>query len=196
MKVILASASPRRKELLKNIFSQFDIIPADVDENVDFGVPVEKYPEKLAELKAEAVAKEHNDALVIGCDTIVLCDGVIYGKPSDKEGAVEMIESLSGRTHQVITGCCLCYQGRKKCFSSVTDVEFYDLTKEEILNYVEIKEPENSGSSAKYQWQDKAGGYGIQSAGMMLVKKINGDYNNVVGMPVGELNKKIGEFFI
>lgn len=196
MNIILASASPRRKELLKNIFENFDILPADVDENVDFGVSAEKYPEKLAELKAEAVAREHKNSLVIGCDTVVICDGKIYGKPADKNDAVEMIKSLSGKTHQVITGCCLCYQGRKHSFSSVTEVEFYDLTDEEILEYVEIREPENTGSTAKYQWQDKAGGYGIQSAGMFLVKGIKGDYNNVVGMPVAELYYEIKNFII
>ena len=194
--VILASASPRRKELLKNIFSDFQVLPADVDENVNFKVPVEKYPEKLAELKAEAVARENEKSLVIGCDTIVLCDGKIYGKPVDKNNAIEMIKSLSGKIHQVITGCCLCCQGQKMCFSSVTQVEFYNLTESEILEYVEIKEPENTGSTAKYQWQDKAGGYGIQSAGMFLVKSIQGDYNNVVGLPVGELYHKIKDFMM
>lgn len=193
--VILASASPRRKELLKNIFEDFDILPADVDENVDFGVSAEKYPEKLAEIKAEAVAREHKNSLVIGCDTVVICDGKIFGKPADKNEAVEMIKTLSGRTHQVITGCCLCYQGRKRLFSSVTEVEFYELTDEEILEYVEIKEPENTGSTAKYQWQDKAGGYGIQSAGMFLVKGIKGDYNNVVGLPVAELKQNLKILF-
>lgn len=194
--VILASASPRRKELLKNIFEDFQVMPADVDENVDFKVAVEKYPEKLAELKAEAVARENENSLVIGCDTIVLCDGKIYGKPADKKEAVEMIKSLSGKIHQVITGCCLCLKGQKLCFSSVTEVEFYNLTDSEIEKYVEIKEPENTGSTAKYQWQDKAGGYGIQSAGMFLVKSIKGDYNNVVGMPVSELYHKIRDFMM
>ena len=192
--VILASASPRRKELLKSIFSEFEILPADVDENVDFNVPVEQYPEKLAELKAEAVARENKNSLVIGCDTIVLCDKKIYGKPANKKDAINMIKSLSGKTHQVITGCCLCYKGDKVCFSSVTDVEFYQLSDEEIENYVEIKEPENTGSTVKYQWQDKAGGYGIQSAGVFLVKGIKGDYNNVVGMPVSELYRNIKKF--
>ena len=192
--VILASASPRRKELLKNIFENFEILPADVDETVDFGVTAEEYPEKLAELKAEAVAREYKNSLVIGCDTVVICEGKIYGKPADKDEAVRMIKSLSGKVHQVITGCCLCYQGEKRSFSSVTEVEFFDLTDEEVLEYVQIKEPENSGSDAKYQWQDKAGGYGIQSAGMFLVKGIQGDYNNVVGMPVAELRQKIRDF--
>ena len=192
--IILASASPRRKELLRNIFSDFQVLPADVDESVDFNVAVEKYPEKLAELKAESVARENKNSLVIGCDTIVLCDGEIYGKPADKAEAIAMIKSLSGRTHQVITGCCLCYQGRKLCFSSVTEVEFYNLTDKQISKYVEEKEPEDSGSTAKYQWQDKAGGYGIQSAGMFLVKGIKGDYNNVVGLPVAEMYHKISDF--
>lgn len=189
--VVLASASPRRKELLKNIFSNFEIIPADIDESTEFETNVENFPQKIAELKAKAVARENYNSLVIGCDTAVIVDNVMYGKPADKNEAIDMIKSMSGRKHKVITGCCICYKEKCHSFSCVTEVEFYELTQEEILEYVEKNEPENTGSGVKYEWQDKAGGYGIQGNAALLIKGIIGDYNNVVGLPVAELNRQI-----
>lgn len=194
--VILASASPRRKELISNIFNDFKVIPADVDESTNFDINVENYPEKIAQLKAEAVARENFNSLVIGCDTAVILDNIMYGKPVDKENAIQMIKNLSGKIHKVITGCCLCYKGKKHSFSCITEVKFYNLSMEEILLYVEEKEPENTGSTAKFEWEDKAGGYAIQGKAGLLVKEIKGDYNNVVGLPVAELNRQIKNFLI
>lgn len=192
--VILASASPRRKELLKNIFNEFRIIPADIDESTNFDTIVEKYPEKIAELKAKAIAGEFFNSLVIGCDTAVIVDEQMYGKPKDKNDAIRMIKSLSGRKHKVITGCCLCYKGKVHCFSSVTEVEFYQLEENEIMEYILEEEKQSENSDIKYQWEDKAGGYGIQGSAGLLIKGINGDYNNVVGLPVAELNRQIKRF--
>lgn len=191
MRVILASASPRRKELLKNIFSEFSVIPADIDENIGADTEAEKLPEKIACLKAGHIARDNPGALVIGCDTAVIVGGEILGKPKDRADCVRMLRLLSGRKHKVITGCCLCLNGRKHSFSDETSVEFYTLTDKETEEY--LKAPEENGP-AKYQWQDKAGGYGIQGAARLFVKGIEGDYNNVVGLPCSRLNREIKNF--
>ncbi len=180
--VILASASPRRRELLQYIFSDFEIKASSVEEIVPSDISSKKYPEYLSKLKAEDIAKEHFDALVIGADTIVLLGEKILGKPKDKEDSREMLSSLSGNIHKVITGCTLVYKGKSLTFSVTTDVEFYNLTDDEIEEYISSDEP-----------YDKAGGYGIQSKGALLVKKIDGDYFNVVGFPIAELKRKIAE---
>jgi septum formation protein len=190
MNVILASASPRRKELLKNIFDKFQVIPADIDEDVSGISDVVKAPEYIATEKARAVAKDNPDSLVIGCDTGVIVDNIILGKPADKEDCKRMLRLLSGRKHMVVTGCCLCYKGREHSFSAITLVEFYNLSDEDIENYLKIPE---IGGNVKYQWQDKAGGYGIQSGAMLFVKGIEGDYNNVVGLPCAKLNQEINK---
>lgn len=189
--VILASASPRRYDLLQLIFEDFYIAPADIDENIDVSENVENVPEKLACLKARDIEKKNPECLVIGCDTSVIVDNVILGKPKDKKDCRRMIKLLSGRKHKVITGCCLRLNGKEHSFSDTTLVEFYDITDEELENYLSAKE---NRSSVKYQWQDKAGGYGIQGAAGLFVKGIEGDYNNVVGMPVALLNREIKKF--
>lgn len=194
VKIILASASPRRKELLKNLYDEFLIIPADIEEKTEEEISVLEYPEKIAEMKAEEIARENKNSLVIGCDTAVIVENEIFGKPENKENAKEMIRKMSGKTHKVITGCALCYQGRKHSFSSITEVEFFPLSEKEIDDYLMEKEDENSGSTAKFEWQDKAGGYGIQSKGGLLIKGIKGDYNNVVGLPVSLLKRQIEKF--
>lgn len=181
--VILASASPRRQELLKLIFDNFTIIPADVDESVSENIPVHKRPELIAEKKAAAIAKSYPDSLIIGCDTAVISGNRMLGKPKDKADAVEMLRLLSGKTHEVITGCSLFLGEKKLNFSVTTEVVFYDLTDEEINLYT-------SGD----EWADKAGAYGIQGQAGLFVKEIHGDYNNVVGLPCAELNRRIKEF--
>lgn len=178
--IILASASPRRQELLKNIFDSFEIIPADVDEAITDDTTVEKRPEKIAQRKALFVAEKHPDSLVIGCDTAVIIDDIMLGKPKNKQDAENMLNMLSGRVHKVITGNCLAQNGRIKSFSVETEVEFYNLTKAEIDNYLSSDE-----------WRDKAGAYGIQGKAGLFVKQIKGDYNNVVGLPCAELNRQI-----
>ena len=183
MDVILASASPRRKKLFSFLYDEFRVLPADIREIVPRSLPVEKCPEYLAYMKAESVAKCYAKSLVIGCDTTVIIDGKILNKPRSTADARMMMQLLSGKTHKVITGCCLFYLNRSFCFSEITEVEFYPLTEEEIEEYVITKEP-----------YDKAGGYGIQNKGALFVKGIHGDYYNVVGLPVARLKREIASF--
>ncbi len=183
MDVILASASPRRKELLSKIYNEFRIIPSDIRELVPRNLPVDKCPEYLACMKAESISKGRERSLIIGCDTSVLIDGKILNKPRSTNDARTMMHLLSGKTHQVITGCCLYYQGRFHSFSEITEVEFYPLSDDEIEQYIKSSEP-----------YDKAGGYGIQNKGALFIKGIKGDYYNVVGLPVARLKREIDSF--
>lgn len=179
--VILASASPRRQELLKLIFDNFEVIPAEIDETVRKSIELTQYPEYLALKKSRHIAEKRPiDDIVIGCDTGVFIDDVMLGKPKNKEQAYEMLKMLSGRTHKVITGVSIFCKGQNICFSETTEVEFYPLTDREIKEYVETAEP-----------MDKAGAYGIQGKGALLVKKINGDFFNVVGLPVASLRQRL-----
>lgn len=174
-----SSASPRRKELLSFITTDFKIVPADIDETVENNVPLEKRPEYLAVKKALHISKNgYEKNIVIGCDTGVFVDGKMLGKPKNREDAENMLKLLSGRQHKVITGCCTVKNGVAKSFSNVTLVEFFELSDLEIEEYIATGEP-----------FDKAGAYGIQGKGSLLVKKIDGDYFNVVGLPVSELNR-------
>jgi len=179
---ILASASPRRKELLSLITKEFDVIVSDADEDsVSKDIPVTLYVQELALLKAAATAKEvlkRKDAIIIAADTIVTLDGKILGKPDGTDGAFEMLKSLSGRVHEVYTGYCIMRMsdGKTVCNSVRTEVEFKELTDEKIRGYIATSEP-----------MDKAGSYGIQGYGSKLVKGINGDYFNVVGLPVSAI---------
>ena len=183
MDVILASASPRRKELLSKIYNEFRIIPSDIRELVPRNLPVDKCPEYLACMKAESISKGRERSLIIGCDTSVLIAGKILNKPRSTNDARTMMHLLSGKTHQVITGCCLYYQGRFHSFSEITEVEFYPLSDDEIEQYIKSSEP-----------YDKAGGYGIQNKGALFIKGIKGDYYNVVGLPVARLKREIDSF--
>lgn len=180
MKIILASASPRRKELLKNIFDEFEIIPAEVDETLNERIKAENAAEYLASKKAGYVADKYPEALVIGSDTTVVIGDTILGKPEDKNDARRMLKLLSGKTHKVITGVNVFYKGKETSFSEVTEVVFFKLTEEEIEEYLSTGE-----------WSDKAGAYGIQGKAGLFAEKINGDYNNVVGLPVARLNRII-----
>ena len=183
MAVILASASPRRRELMKYAAAEFDIRPADIDETVPENTDPMLAAEITACRKAEAVSEKYPEDTVIGCDTVVILDGEIMGKPSDEEHAFQMLKKLSGHTHRVVTGVCIRRGSRVKRFSECTEVEFYPLTDEEIHSYIATGDP-----------MDKAGAYGIQSEGCVLVKGINGDFFNVVGLPVARLKREIGEF--
>lgn len=183
MDVILASASPRRKKLLSMLYEDFRVMPSDIRELVPRDLEVEKCPEYLACAKAEMVSHGREKCLVIGCDTSVVCDGKMLNKPRDTNDARIMMSMLSGAVHKVITGCCLCYMGKSFSFSVSTDVEFFELTEQEIEDYINTAEP-----------YDKAGGYGIQSKGALFVKGIHGDYYNVVGLPVARLKRAIDEF--
>ena len=179
-KVILASASPRRKELLQWICEKYDVIPSTVEEVIPEGLKAQVQAEYLADLKAQDVFSSHKDALVIGSDTTVVLGDVVLGKPKDDEEARGMLRMLSGQVHKVITGCAVYYKNRKSVWSSVAEVEFYPLSEKEIEEYI-----------AENECWDKAGSYGIQSKGALLVKEIRGDYYAVVGLPVASLKREI-----
>ncbi len=178
--IILASASPRRKELLSVITNDFEVIPSECEEIIPTDISADETAEYLAKIKAVSVAEKHYDSIVIGADTCVVADGLILGKPKDKAQAKQMMKLLSGNTHKVITGCAIVKNGKIASFSVCTEVEFYPLSEEEIESYINTLEP-----------YDKAGGYGIQGKASLFVKGIKGDYFNVVGLPVAELNRKL-----
>ena len=184
LNVVLASASPRRKELLSLIFNEYDIRPADCDEALPEGIKAQEAVEYLSLIKNKATVEIcDKNSLVISADTVVAVDGEILGKPHDKEDARRMISLLSGREHQVFTGVTLSLNGEFKTFSEKTDVVFYTLTDKEIEDYISTDEP-----------YDKAGAYGIQGKAGLLVKAVNGDYYNVVGLPVARLKREIISF--
>ena len=181
--IILASASPRRQDLLSLICEDFSVEPADIDETIEKEIELEKKPEYLAVKKAKHIqGNNHYDDIVIGCDTGVFLDVIMLGKPSSESNAAEMLRSLSGRKHKVITGCALLHKENIISFSQTTEVEFFELADKEIIDYIATGEP-----------MDKAGAYGIQGKGTALVRGIVGDFYNVVGLPVAMLNKKLKE---
>lgn len=183
-KVILASASPRRQELIKLIFDSVEVLPADCDETLPDGIGACEAVEYLSKIKNEASSElTEKENLIISADTVVAVADEILGKPVDKEDARRMISLLSGKVHQVYTGVTLSLNGKTKTFSEKTDVEFFDLTEAEIEEYISSSEP-----------YDKAGAYGIQGKAGLLVKGINGDYYNVVGFPIARLKREIEEF--
>ena len=183
MKTILASASPRRRELIKIIDENAVCISTDVDETVPKEIEPTDAPEFLACKKALSVAKNFENDLVIGCDTAVFVGSVMLGKPENDQDAFNMLSLLSGKTHTVITGCCLCYKGKTMSFSCHSKVKFFNLSENEIKMYIKTGEH-----------KDKAGSYGIQEKGSLLVEKIDGDYFNIVGLPVSLLNRNIKAF--
>lgn len=179
--IILASASPRRQQLLSLICDSFSVQPSDIDETIENEIELEKTPEYLALKKARNIQeKGHFDDVVIGCDTGVFLDSCMLGKPKSEEQAAEMLCRLSGRKHKVITGCALIYRDNCVSFSQTTEVEFYELSDKEIHEYISTGEP-----------MDKAGAYGIQGKGAVLVRKIDGDFFNVVGLPVARLKREL-----
>ena len=183
-KVVLASQSPRRQELIKLIFDSVEILPADCDETLPEGIGAREAVEYLSKIKNDASSElTEKDNLIISADTVVAVDDEILGKPVDKEDARRMISLLSGKVHQVYTGVTISLNGKVKTFSEKTDVEFFNLTEDEIEEYISSSEP-----------YDKAGAYGIQGKAGLLVKRINGDYYNVVGFPIARLKREIEEF--
>lgn len=194
MRIILASGSPRRRELLEQIGLKFEIMLSDTEENIDEKSP-EKLVESLSRQKAEAVFSmlpDKEEVLVIGADTVVAREDSVLGKPEDEKAAIEMLKKLSGRDHQVYTGVTLLYRPagkhsaekvQRKTFHEVTEVRFFPLTEGEIAAYVE------TGDS-----MDKAGAYGIQGYFARYVESIEGDYNNVVGLPVGRVYQEAKEW--
>ena len=171
MKIILASASPRRKELLSQLIKDFEIIPAKGEERVKEGLAPEEVACALAEHKCDEVFESNSGALVIACDTIVVYGEKILGKPKDKADAAATLKMLSGNKHRVITGVCMRSCKGKICTFDTTEVQFNQLSDEFIQNYVDGGSP-----------MDKAGSYGIQDGG--VVKSYSGSFTNVVGFPV------------
>lgn len=208
VRLVLASASPRRRELLSQIGLEFTVMPSTKEENAkttEAGALVQELSrqkavdiweqlsggqgqnpdadqEKISEETQEPNlnGKRQPELLVIGADTVVCCEGKILGKPHSREAAAEMLTALQGRSHEVYTGVTLYSQSETVTFFECTQVEFYPMTEVEISEYIDSKEP-----------MDKAGAYGIQGLGARFVKGIRGDYNNVVGLPVGRLYQEL-----
>ena len=180
MSLILASASPRRSELLRNAGIAFTVEPAHVPEQA---LPDEKPPEyvqRLARDKARAIFAKHSDNVVLGADTVVVADEHLLEKPQDPQDAARMLRLLSGRVHQVITGVCLLATGYERTEAEITEVRFSTLSEQEIANYIETGEP-----------MDKAGAYAIQGMASRWVERIDGCYFNVVGLPVPRVYRMI-----
>ncbi len=184
-KLILASGSPRRRELLELCEIPFTVETADIDETLNLEADLNEEIQKLAYRKAQKVFEKHKDAVVIGSDTIVVVDHEVLGKPKMEENAKRMLEKLSGKVHQVITGVCVLSDEKCETFAVVTDVEFFELSEEVISGYVATKEP-----------LDKAGGYGIQGKGALLIKGIRGDYYSVMGFPISRVNQALNRYLV
>ena len=180
-KIILASKSPRRQELLRLMDVDFRIVLKDVDESYPDNLSPEEIAVYIAEKKARAFDEEINDEIVLTADTIVAIDGKILGKPENADQAAEMLGILSGKVHRVVTGVCLLYKHKYNLFHDVSEVFFRKLTEQEIRFYVD-----------KYQPLDKAGAYGIQEwIGLIGIERINGSYTNVVGLPTEKLYQQL-----
>lgn len=182
---ILASNSPRRKELLNNSGYAFEVIPSDCDENTDDNLTPQETVMELARRKAMAVLADNADSVVLGCDTVVASEGRILGKPQDREDAYRMLMALSGKKHIVASGVCIADKDRYECFENTTEVEFNLLSEETVNSYLDTME-----------FTDKAGGYGIQGFGSVLVKGIKGDYFSVMGLPVSQCAAVLASFGI
>ncbi len=182
-RIVLASKSPRRRELMELLHIPFDVIVSDIDEQIDPQNDLVREIEKLSFRKAEAVFKDHPDALVIGSDTIVKIGNDILGKPKNIEQAEAMLKELSGKTHEVVTGVSILYKDRTETFSSVAKVTFYPLDEKEISEYIATNEP-----------MDKAGSYAIQGDAAKFIRSIEGDYYTIVGLPIAELYHRLKKY--
>lgn len=186
MNIILASASPRRKEILGNTNVKFNIIKSEINEVIlEDEAPIQAVM-RLAFEKCMNIASKNKNNLVIGADTIVVLDNSILGKPKDKDDAINMIKKLSGRRHQVITGISLINldENKKVIDYVVSNVNFKELSDEDIMDYISTNE-----------YLDKAGAYGIQGYGALLVEEIQGDYFNIVGLPISKLSDLLKKHF-
>ncbi len=187
---ILASASPRRRELLERLGIDFDVVVSEADESaIPKNIPVKLYVQELAMIKASASAKQvlaNKNAIIIAADTVVTLDGKLLGKPKNKPDAFNILKSLSGREHEVYTGICVMRirDAKTVCRAVKTTVRFRELTDEKIHAYIATGEP-----------MDKAGAYGIQGIGAVLVEGIDGDYFNVVGLPLATLSDVLEKEF-
>lgn len=181
--LILASNSPRRREICELLNLKFEIIPAENESPLDLSLPREKAVEAVAVSKAEEVFNKNPLATVIGSDTAVLCDGTFLGKPENEDDAKRMLKMLSGKRHQVLTGVAIISRDKRVSFCEVAQVEFQSLSDEEILWYISTKEP-----------MDKAGAYAVQGKGARFVKKIDGDFYTVMGLPCQRLYEELKNF--
>jgi septum formation protein len=181
--LVLASRSPQRRAILEQLRVPFDVVEPEFEEAPGAATPVEEV-ERRAQGKARSVARGAGDRPVLGVDTEVVLDGHIYGKPGDAAEAEAMLEALSGRTHEVVSGLCLLTPGWEELESEATQVTFRALTPRELGLYV-----------ATGEWRDRAGGYAIQRLGGALVERIEGDYLNVVGLPAALLVRLLAERF-
>ncbi len=186
-KIILASSSPRRKDLLKQISLEFEVDPSNYEEDMTLKMEPRKLAEYLSLGKAEDVAKKHKNSIIISADTIVAIDGEVFGKPKTAERAKYMLQKLSGKVHSVITGFAIIdtESGKQISKSVETKVYFKNISEEEIDSYIAIGEP-----------LDKGGGYAIQGIGALFVEKIEGDYFNIVGLPIGAVVEELKNFEI
>lgn len=184
-RLILASASPRRVDLLRSMGVEFDVVPSSADELHDESFAPDVLCELNAERKATDVEKLYPGRIVLGADTLVALEGKLLGKPRDLAEASEMLRELSGKTHRVITGVCLCGPDRKATFSEVTEVSFRRLGAEVIRAYL-----------AEVNVLDKAGAYGIQERGEMIVESISGSFSNVVGLPQERVAREFDDWGI
>jgi septum formation protein len=180
--LVLASASPRRQELLRSAGISFEVQPADIPENALPGEAAKDCAERLARDKALAVARQRPHDFVLGADTVVVVDGQLLGKPTDAADAARMLRMLSGREHQVITGVCLVVSAQPSVASETTVVTMSEITEKDIADYVASGEP-----------MDKAGAYAIQGLASRWIPRIEGDYSNVVGLPVALVLRMLRE---
>jgi len=176
MQIILASKSPRRKEILSKCNIEFICIPSDIDETINPNNDLKEEVINLSYRKAKSILNEYPDSLVIGSDTMVVIDNKVLGKPSDREDAFKMIKSLQGKTHQVLTGLCFISQNKVYKDVSVSNVTFKEMSDEEINNYLDLNE-----------YQDKAGSYGIQGYAGRYITNIDGDFYAIMGLPLNKV---------
>ena len=185
LRVILASQSPRRRELLALVGITHEVQPADIDESYLAGEHPRAHAERLARGKAATIAAREPEAVVIGSDTIVVMDGDVLGKPADEADAARMLERLSGRAHTVVTAVAVSWRGETRSAVEEVGVEFHPLSRQEIASYIATREP-----------MDKAGAYGIQGYGATIVARVDGDYFAVMGLPVQRLIRVLRELGI
>ena len=178
--LVLASSSPSRKMLLEQAGLTFEVVVSGVDETVPPDYPPAQTVETLARRKGEAVLPLRPEKPIIAADSVVSIDGLILGKPKDDEAAKDTLRRLSGRTHEIFTGVCLLANGKRDVFHRSTQVKFYPLAEEEIAEYVAMGES-----------RGRAGAYGIEGIGVVLVESICGDYSNIVGLPVAETIRRL-----
>ncbi|MDR1629722.1 MAG: Maf family protein [Oscillospiraceae bacterium] len=184
MQLVLASQSPRRSEILTNAGYSFCVRVSQTAENPDFSLAPGEIVTALAAEKARAAERQPGE-VILAADTVVVLDGAVLGKPKNKEDAAAMLACLSGRAHEVYTGVCLLGQEDERCFFVKTEVTFYSLGRQEIADYIDTGEP-----------FDKAGAYGIQGRGAVLVEHICGDYFNVMGLPIAQTSRELKRFDI